>query len=273
MNKNELGLIKNEFMDIYHPVSTLTGDEILNGPQDSFRPCFENLQCLIARDVDDQAAGIMLSDREFYEAVKHLSHLKRINGLRMEIAYARSIITAPDAWEHIKRFPYYPNYLGLARMEYEGANLKPGDRVVFLGSGPVPLSLISLCKQYGLGGVGIEKVQEYADLSTKLIETLGLADHIRILQGNHFSIPIEKARLLIMVGADACPKDEIFAHLAKTVPGGTKISYRIYEKGLRRLMDDQPVAAIPPEFEEYTRIRPKPPVNNTSVFLIKTSKA
>jgi len=76
-----------------------------------------------------------------------------------------------------------------------------------------------------------------------------------------------------MVGADACPKDEIFAHLAKTVPGGTKISYRIYEKGLRRFMDDQPVAAIPPEFEEYARIRPKPPVNNTSVFLIKTSKA
>jgi len=91
MNKNDPGLIKNEFMDIYHSVCTLTGDEILNGPQDSFRPCFEKLQCLIARDVDDQAAGIMLSDCEFYEAVKHLSHLKRINGLRMEIAYARSI--------------------------------------------------------------------------------------------------------------------------------------------------------------------------------------
>lgn len=37
---------------------------------------------------------------------------------------------------------------------------------------------------------------------------------------------------------------------------------RIYEKGLRQLLDDQSVFDLPPEFKEYLRIRPKPPVNN-----------
>ena len=71
--------------------------------------------------------------------------------------------------------------------------------------------------------------------------------------------------------ADALPKDEIFSHLAKALPDGTILSYRIYEKGLRRLLDSQSVFNLPSEFKEYARIRPEPPVNNTSVFIIKNT--
>ena len=46
----------------------------------------------------------------------------------------------------------------------------------------------------------------------------------------------------------ACPKDEIFALLASSLPNGAKVSYRIYEKGLRRLMDKQVVFDPPPAF-------------------------
>jgi hypothetical protein len=75
-----------------------------------------------------------------------------------------------------------------------------------------------------------------------------------------------------MVGADARPKDEIFAHLAKALPGGTRLSCRIYEKGLRRLLDDHALSDLPPGFTEYARIRPEPPVNNTSVFLLRNTE-
>jgi hypothetical protein len=125
--------------------------------------------------------------------------------------------------------------------------------------------------EYGVKGVGIEEVPAYAELSMKVVEALELTGHIRILQGNHFSLPLQQECQLIMVGADARPKDEIFTHLAKALPDGTRLSYRIYEKGLRRLLDEQYVLDLPPEFEEYSRIRPEPPVNNTSVFLVKNS--
>jgi hypothetical protein len=124
-------------------------------------------------------------------------------------------------------------------------------------------------RQYGLECTGIEQAPEYVELSTRLVKALGLDKHIRIIHGNHFSLPLNEQCRLVMVGADALPKEEIFAHLAKALSPGEMISYRIYEKGLRRLLDDQSVFDLPPEFLECTRIRPEPPVNNTSVFVIR----
>ena len=271
MKEKRLDSIKNEFLDIYTAIRDLTDDEILNGPDDIFRPHFERLNRLAAIDVNDSLADKIFHDFELQPVINRISHLKRINGLRMEIEFARSIIAGPDPWAMIENFVYYPNYLELARMEYKGGNLRRGNRVVFLGSGPMPLSLICLCKQYGIDGIGIEQVPEYIKLSENLIKNLGLAGHIRIMQGNHFSLPLKDDCRLIMVAADALPKDEIFSHLAKVLPDGTILSYRIYEKGLRRLIDSQSVFKLPPEFKEYTRIRPEPPVNNTSVFIIKNT--
>jgi len=268
----EFESIKNEFLDIYAAICDLTDDEILNGPEDIFRSHFERLQRLIARDVEDQVADKLLYDRELRPITKRISRLKTLNGLRMEIKFAQSIIADSDPLIAIQAFIYYPNYLRLADMEYRGAELKPGNRVVFLGSGPLPLSLICLCKQYGVQGIGIEQVPEYAMLSQKVIEVLELTEHIQIVRGNHFSLPLNEKCSLVMVAADAGPKHEIFTHLAKTLPNGARVSYRIYEKGLRRLMDDGAALDLPPGFKEYLRIRPEPPVNNTSVFLVKDIK-
>jgi hypothetical protein len=271
MKEETLDSIKHEFADIYAAIRDLSDEEILNGPDDVFRPHFQRLQRLAATDVDDHAAERILSDREFQSAARQICHLKAVNGLRMEIESARSIIGGPDPWALVKRFVFYPNYVELARMEFEGGDLKEGARVVFLGSGPLPLSLICLCKQYGVKGIGIEQAPEYGELSREVIQSLELSRHIAIVQGNHFSLPLQEECRLIMVGADALPKDEIFAHLAKALPNGAMLSYRIYEKGLRRLLDDQSVFDLPPEFREYARIRPEPPVNNTSVFIIKNT--
>jgi len=110
-----------------------------------------------------------------------------------------------DLVPHLMLLPvsevYIPNYLQLAKTEYQGSQLKPGDHVLFLGS-----------------------------------STSGT----------------QKA---------------IFDHLADVLPAGTKLSYRIYEKGLRLLLDTFSRYELPEPFVEYLRIAPKPPVNNTVVFL------
>ena len=102
-----------------------------------------------------------------------------------------------------------------------------------------------------------------------MIQQLGLAQHVSILHGDHFLLPLKEVCALIMVGADAVPKKDIFEHLARIYPSGQMISYRIYEKGLRRLLDDQSMFALPREFTERTRVRPEPPVNNTCVFAVR----
>jgi len=269
MKKNNLYYVKDKFLDIYSSICNLTDEEILHKPVDNFRLHFERLNSLAAIDVDDRDVEEILCDKKLKPVIKHISCLKKTYGLKMEIELVRSIIDDPDPWRLIKHFKFYPNYLELAHMEYKGGKLKPNDMAAFIGSGPLPMSLVSLYKEYGVKGIGIEQVPEYANLSQKLIKSLELTDFIRIISGNHLFLPAHEKIQMVMVGADAGPKDEIFTHLAKTLEHGTKLSYRIYEKGLRRLLDDKPVLDIPHEFKEYARIRPKPPVNNTSVFLVK----
>lgn len=266
-----LDSIKSEFLQIHDLLGDLTDEQIGKEPDHLYCSHFERLNRLAAIHVEDEIVQGLLSDPEMQVAVPVISRLKRINALRLEIKCAESIIADPDPWARLEQFVYYPNYIELARMEYRGAKLNPQDRVVFLGSGPLPLSLICLYRQYGIESTGIEQTPEYVALSGKLVKTLGLDGHIRIVHGDHFSLPIKAPCRLVMVGADALPKEDIFAHLAKALCPGEMISYRIYEKGLRRFLDDQSVFDLPPEFSECARIRPQPPVNNTSVFAVKVN--
>ncbi|MGB9131874.1 MAG: nicotianamine synthase family protein, partial [Methanosarcina sp.] len=83
----------------------------------------------------------------------------------------------------------------------------------------------------------------------------------------HFILPLEIRCDLYMVAAQAEPKEEVFEHLAKVLPKGSKISYRLYEKGLRKVLDGSSLSEIPIGFEEFLRVEPEPPVNNTVIFL------
>jgi len=261
--------IKKQLLSIFDDCREFTGSRILDDARDVFLPHTKTLNQMATLDVDDRLVDALIADSSLKPAIEKISRLKQIHGLRLERQRARTIIESDAPWDMLKGFIYYPNYLGLAEMESCGAGLKAGDRVVFLGSGPVPLSLITLVKRCGIRGVGIEKDTVNADLSRRVLETLALGGEIEIIQGDHFMLPLSSPCSLIMVGADAVPKEEIFTHLAGALPNGMKLSYRIYEKGLRRLFDRDHVGGLPSGLREYRRIRPQPPVNNTSVFVTK----
>jgi hypothetical protein len=266
-----LEAIKNQIIEIYDGCRGLSENQILADAEDRFLPHTERLNRLASLDIDDPRVDTLIADRSLQAAIAQIARLKRVHGLRMERQRAQAIIDSAAPWELLKGFIYYPNYLQLAETESRGADLKTDDRVVFLGSGPLPLSLIALVKRCAIKGVGVEKDPLNADLSRKVLATLALGEQIEIIAGDHFVLPLPDPCSLIMVGADAVPKEEIFTHLSKTLPVGAKLSYRIYEKGLRRLFDMDHVGELPPLFREYRRIRPRPPVNNTSVFVVKES--
>ena len=266
-----LETIKKQLLEIFNDCRDLTENQVLDRPQDVFLPHVETLNRLAALKIDDHEVDALISDKVLQPAIGKIARLKQVHGLRMERQRAQAIIDSAAPWEMLKEFIYYPNYLQLAEMESRGADLKPGDRVVFLGSGPLPLSLIALVRRCAIKGVGIEKGPVNADLARQVLDALALGEQIEVILGDHFGLPLSRPCSLIMVGADAIPKEEIFAHLAGTLPDGMKLSYRIYEKGLRRLFDMDHVGGLPYPLREYRRIRPQPPVNNTSVFVVKES--
>jgi len=241
--------------------------EIYQDPTGHLKAVFQRLDYLIALDIDDRSAEDLLSNSRFNSAFDDITTFRSQYTAELEAEQANSILKSRDPWNTLTDFTYLPNYIQLARTEYRGAGLKPGNTVLFLGSGPLPLTLIVLCHQHGLNGIGIEQYPERAELSRQALEKLGLSNQIRIINGNHQTLPMEETPDLIMVAAQAEPKKEIFDHLAGVLPAGTKISYRTYEKGLRRMLDTFYRYELPGPLREYLRIPPEPPVNNTSVFL------
>ncbi len=254
-------------MEIYSSLKGLKDDEIYQDPLNHLKTLFQRLDYLIAQDIDDASAEVILSNSEFNSALDVITRFRSMYTAKLEIEHAKSILKSSDSWEVLKNFAYLPNYLQLAQTEYQGAGLRPGDCVLFLGSGPLPISLIVLCHQYGLRGIGIEQEPDRAELSRTVLDKIGLSDRITIITGNQYSVPLEERPALVMVAAQAEPKKGIFNHLARVLPAGTKVSYRIYEKGLRRLLDTFSRYELPAQFDEYLRVRPKPPANNTVVFL------
>ena len=259
--------IAGELMDIYSKVMDFDRKELYYNPSNHPKTIFKRLDQVIALDVDDTTADAILSSSGFNLVFDVITGFRSHYTAELETEQANAILGSSDPWQSLKDFAYFSNYIELARTEFRGARLKSGDTVLFLGSGPLPLSLIVLCQKYGLKGIGIEQEPDRVELSRRVIEKLGLSDQIRIIKGNHLTLPIEEPVDLIMVAAQAEPKDVIFDHLATVMPAGTKMSYRIYEKGLRRLLDTFSRYELPANLKEYLRIRPTPPANNTSIFL------
>jgi hypothetical protein len=267
--KIEASSLIAELQQIHALIKDTGEEQILETSPPEQQAAFKRLDFLAALEVDEESTAAILRNPEFESISAAISRFRFSYNLKLEIEQAKSLLSSRNPWDTLENFTFYSNYLQLARTEYIGSGLKTGNHVLFLGSGPLPLSLIVLCREYGLFGIGIEQDRDRAALSRKVIARLGLSESIEIIEGNHFSLPLKTHCDLYMVAAQAEPKEEVFEHLAKVLPEGSKVSYRLYEKGLRRVLDSSSLFEMPSGFEEYLRIQPKPPVNNTVVFLKK----
>jgi hypothetical protein len=265
----QLASIRQAFLDIGRELEPYGEKDYRRGDEARFRPVFEQINKLAGQDVDESDVEVLARDRELAAAFERINLLRSTFGPRLEVGRAEQVISASDPWEALAGFIFHPNYLELARMETRGAGLQAGDRVVFLGSGPLPLSCITMCAGHGVFCTGVERELELVELSRRAVERLGLADRLRIVHGDHRSLPLDDKADLTMVASAAEPKAEIFQHLAEVLPAGAKVSYRIHEKGLRRLINSPCLQAAPPGFREIGRVQPRPPVINTCVFAEK----
>lgn len=268
--------IVEEILGLYRDIRKLSDEEILYGTSDRNRELFRKLDSLVNLEIEDGIAWNILEKKELEPVFAEINRFRNLYTVKLETEHAREILVSDLPWALLEDFPYYGNYLKLVRTEYEGLGLSPGDRIFFLGSGPLPMTLIVFFKQHGVKSTGIEQDPARTNLSRKVLEKLGLSEIITIINGNHFSLNGEGFALnpdavikALMIAAQAEPKKEIFEHLLEVMPAGSRISCRIYEKGLRRMLNGNCLFDLPEGFEEQARADPAPPVYNTVVFLEK----
>ncbi len=178
------------------------------------------------------------------------------------------VIRAEDPWIPLMDFGLYPRYETLIRTQVESLQHSRPQRVAFIGSGPMPISLILLYRLYGIESVGIDIDPKAVSLSIQGIRRLGLEGAITVVQGTE-KVLGHIDWDLVVVAALAEPKVRIFAHLKRIMAdtGGRPVICRTYS-GLRTLLHPPLQQEDHPGFRICREIRPeKNRVNNTLLQL------
>lgn len=251
-----LDSVHDEILSLHMEIRKLSDEEIIHSSSGRSEKLFQRLDTLITLDLRSDIVCNLLKMEELESAFAHVNRFRNLYTVKLETRNANEVLGSQFPWDVREKFPFYENYLRLVPTECRGFELKPGDRIILLGSGPLPLTLIVLFKHYRIRSPGIEQDPARAYLSIRILDKLGLSKSIQIINGNHFSLSkadfrnLEAGARAVMIAAQAEPKSEILNHLLKVVPVGHKISYRVYEKGLMKLLDRSIPLDLPEGFEE-----------------------
>jgi hypothetical protein len=137
----------------------------------------------IAHDqtIDFHSAKHILDDQVMNDALKTIRSFYVDFGVKIETENAREILKSDDPWHTLESFHFYNRYQGLIRNESQLVRFTPEQKFVFIGSGPLPLTLILFNKTFGVQGIGIEMLPDVAELSRKVIDKLGLSSQIEVI--------------------------------------------------------------------------------------------
>ena len=137
---------------------------------------------VIAHDetIDFDSAKHILDDEKMNNALKLIRKFYLYIGARLETSNAREIIESDNPKATLDTFHFYERYQGLLTNESKLAHWHDDKTFVFVGSGPLPLTLILFREKFGCRCIGIEIQEEVAELSREVIRKLGHDDGILV---------------------------------------------------------------------------------------------
>lgn len=219
------------------------------------------------KEIDFDSAKHILDNERMNKALKLIRKFYLYIGARLETSNALEILEADDPEAVLNKFHFYERYEGLLQNESQLAKFNENKTFVFIGSGPLPLTLIMFRKKFGCKCIGIEIQPEVAELSRKVIEKLGLDDGIEILDGDE-TILSNTDFDIVMVAAFAEPKEKVFANVWEQVTTKTPVLVRTYS-GMRAILYAPLTDKQLRGFHKEVMLLPIGNTNNTSMLLRK----
>ena len=188
-------------------------------------------------------------------------------GARLETENALKILESDNPTETLDSFHFYDRYIGLINNESQLAKFNENKTFVFLGSGPLPLTLIMFNKVFGCKCIGIEQQNDVAELSRNVLKRLNLDEDIEIVVGDETAIQSLNYDIL-MVAALAEPKERVFSNIWEYVDEKTPVIYRTYT-GMRAILYSPVLEKDTRGFHKEVMVLPTGKTNNTSVLIRK----
>lgn len=224
---------------------------------------------IIAHDeeIDFNSAKHILDDAKMNKALKLIRKFYLYIGARLEKENAEDIINSDNPKAELDKFHFYERYKGLLTNESKLAKFDEDKTFVFIGSGPLPLTLIMFAETFGCKCIGIEIQEDVAELSRKVIDSLNLSDKIEIIVGDENKLK-ELDYDIVMVAAFAEPKERVFANVWETVDTKTPVLVRTYS-GMRAILYAPLTDKVLRGFHKEIMLLPIGNTNNTSVLLRK----
>ena len=221
------------------------------------------------KEIDFDSAKHILDDEKMNKALQLIRKFYVYIGARLERENAMKILESDDPKAVLDSFHFYDRYIGLIENEMQLAKFNENKTFVFLGSGPLPLTLIMFNMVTGCKCIGIEQFEDVADLSRKVLKRLGLDDGIEIITGDEKTIA-DLDYDILMIAAFAEPKDRVFANVWDVVDEKTPVLYRTYT-GMRAILYSPVTEKDTRGFHQEVMLLPKGKTNNTSVLIRKIS--
>lgn len=144
----------------------------------------------------------------------------------LETRFARMMITKKENLkDDFTKYLLYNRFSTLVANEIDLAAITADDKVLFIGSGPIPISAILI---HELSGAFVDCVERYkpsADLSLEVIHTLGYSDSIHVV--NKEGVDIDYSQYsVILIALLAKPKDELLKSIWSQVSIGARVICR-----------------------------------------------
>lgn len=224
---------------------------------------------VIAHDktINFDSAKHILDDEKMNRALKLIRKFYVYVGARLEMENALKILNSDNPREVLDSFHFYDRYIGLINNESKLAKFNEEKTFLFLGSGPLPLTLIMFNEVFGCKCIGIEQQEDVAQLSRKVLKKLNLDDDIKIVIGNENTIA-DLDYDILMVAAFAEPKERVFSNIWDVVSEKTPVLYRTYT-GMRAILYSPVTEKDTRGFHKEVMLLPTGNTNNTSVLIRK----
>ncbi|MEM1513728.1 MAG: class I SAM-dependent methyltransferase [Candidatus Thermoplasmatota archaeon] len=107
--------------------------------------------------------------------------------------------------------------------EFKMVGIKENDKLIHIGCGPLPNTLISLAKNIKAKYVGIDKDKEAVEIAKKIVEKYAL--DIKIEEGNALNYPINDFDIIV-VSFGVEPRNQVFERIRKDCKKNARIVFR-----------------------------------------------
>jgi nicotianamine synthase len=194
---------------------------------------FNELVRLATHLRDGEVVRQILADPKIRGILPALRTLCSEGETELERAWARRIISSREPDQELREFPYFANYAQLTRLEHHavlGATGRTPNRVLFVGSGPLPLTSLLLVSQHGHIGIdNIDVDPKATQLGAQLAAALGLsslrfrcADVLACTDLSDYDMVFVAA----LVGAHPDHKSRVIKHLYQHMRAGALLLAR-----------------------------------------------